>query len=172
MNEPLAFIGQDASASVAMAALIALVSLLLARRWRVDHNWTPSLAAIRARFSAVTLPAIRLPRLATPFPWRLPRPVATAEPPLADTRHDGPLTIDAQWSRLTSHIAARISAMEQAEVCQRRAASQIDAASYALERLLGELSAVMTLPRPAPALQLLPVEARPQPVVHATQLAA
>lgn len=102
----------------------------------------------------------------------MPRLIAAAQPAPAATPREGPLTIDTQWARLTGHITARIGAMEQAEAFQRRAASQIDAASYALERLLGELTDVMTLPRPAPALHLLPVDARSQPVVRATQLAA
>lgn len=107
-----------------------------------------------------------------PFVTRLPHLVSSAEPALAETRQQGPLTIDDQWSRLSNRITARIGSMEQAEAFQRRAASQIDAASYALERLLGELTGVMTLPRPAPALHLLPVDARPQPIVHSAQLAA
>jgi hypothetical protein len=173
MNEGLAFSGQDASAIVAVVALIALVSLLLARRWPAIQIWTPRAAAIRQRLPVVTLPAIGLPHLSLPSAWlklRRHSNSMTAEP--VATAHEGPLTIDAQWSRLTGRITARIESMEQAANLQGRASSQIDAASYALERLLGELGDVMALPRPGPTLQLLPVEPRPQPTPRAEPLAA
>lgn len=173
MNEGLVFSGQDASAIVAVVALIALVSFVLAWRRPSTRIRTPRLAAIRERLSTISVPAINLPNLSLALAWpSLRLPSAPLPAASVETLHEGPLTIDAQWSRLTGRITARIGAMEQADALQRRASSQIDAASYALERLLGELADVMALPRPGPTLQLLPVEPRPQPASRAEPLAA
>ena len=60
-------------------------------------------------------------------------------------RHDGV----SQWSRVEQILHGAIASAEAAKKFQTVAATQLDAAAYALGKLITELSAVMTLPAPA-----------------------
>jgi hypothetical protein len=62
-----------------------------------------------------------------------------AEPPL--------LTIEEGWERATGAVTAAISGSGRMQALHAAAASQIEAADYTLQHLLGELS--IAIPRPA-----------------------
>ena len=84
----------------------------------------------------------------------------------------GALGLDEQWLRLSSAISSRVDRMDQASTLQQRASVQIEAAGYALERLLDELGTVMTISRPVVEVPLRAVETRSSHRAAPTQLAA
>ncbi|MGD9785851.1 MAG: hypothetical protein AB7U49_14315 [Hyphomicrobiaceae bacterium] len=53
------------------------------------------------------------------------------------------LSDERQWQLLSSRVEDRLSRVENVTVLQRRAAEQLDAAIYGLDRLVVELAAVM-----------------------------
>ena len=67
------------------------------------------------------------------------QPVAIASEP---ERRDGAQ----QWARVEDIMQSAVASAEAAKRLQTAAATQLDAAAYALSRMLAELSAVMKLP--------------------------
>jgi len=61
----------------------------------------------------------------------------------AGTAPAEPITGQAQWQRLSGVLQASIGASETACRLQSEAADQIDAAQYALQRMLDELTSVL-----------------------------
>ena len=53
-----------------------------------------------------------------------------------------------QWARVEDVMQSAVASADAAKRLQTTAATQLDAAGYALSRLLAELSAVMKLPAP------------------------
>lgn len=58
----------------------------------------------------------------------------------------GRLTRDDQWSRTTRVITESIARVDEVQALQRGAEQQLDAATYALQRLFAELSGVVRAP--------------------------
>lgn len=61
------------------------------------------------------------------------------------------LSRDAQWSRVSDLLEATIAGANLTRDLQSAAGRQVDAAAYAMQGMLTELSAVMKLPAPAVA---------------------
>lgn len=61
------------------------------------------------------------------------------------------LSRDAQWDRATDVVAQSIARVAAVHELQRSAEQQLDAATYAIQRLFDELSGVMTLQPGVPA---------------------
>jgi len=156
MLAELAFIGKDAITVMVVLTAIAAISLQITRRTAGAWPGALTISAFRAHLPVIdiSLPDLSLPKW---LAFRAARPITAvqAKPdcsPLAQR-----LPIEVQWAKLTGVIASHISRMEQTGALQQRAASQIDAAGYALERMLAELSEVMAITRPAvePSLRLV-----------------
>jgi hypothetical protein len=97
-------------------------------------------------------------------------PIVEAEPPA----EAAPLSVADRWTRATGAVTAAIAGFGRIESLQAAAASQIDAADYTLQRLLGELSTVMPiLPADGSALRaLLATVAEPEVAAEKKTLAA
>jgi hypothetical protein len=65
------------------------------------------------------------------------------------------LTIEEHWQRATATIAAAIAGFHRVQSLQAAAARQIDAADYALQHLLRDLSVAMPIPADGAALRAL-----------------
>ncbi len=70
-----------------------------------------------------------------------------------------PLTREDHWVRATGVITSAIAGFEHIEMLQSAAARQVDAADYALKRLLAELATVMPIPADGAPLRALLAEA-------------
>jgi hypothetical protein len=88
------------------------------------------------------------------------RPANTAEPAPAEAAH---------WASVAAIVEAGLRGVETASALHASAGRQIDAAEYALNRLIADLAKVM--PQPMPAEPLQPVR-RPQPTAAIEPLAA
>ena len=64
------------------------------------------------------------------------------------------LTPEAHWTKASHIAAAKVAGTDRSRRLQAAASEQIDAAGYALGRLMDELAAVMPLPAPAYAATL------------------
>lgn len=71
------------------------------------------------------------------------------------------LSRDVQWDRAADVVTQSIARVATVRDLQRSAEQQLDAATYAIQRLFDELSGVMTIEPVTPAL-----EAAAVPVVH------
>lgn len=87
---------------------------------------------------------------------RLPSmsPAAAARP--AQTVMPDRLSRDAQWERATGFVTQSIARVETVHELQRAAEQQLDAATYAIQRLLAELSGVVTIPAEAASAEPAP----------------
>lgn len=56
------------------------------------------------------------------------------------------LSQDVQWARATGIVTDAIARVESVQALQRSAGQQLDSATYALQRLVAELSGVMQMP--------------------------
>lgn len=74
---------------------------------------------------------------------------------------DSPMTAGEHWRRVSGVLEGAITSARNARTMQRAAASQIDAAAYALDLLFEELAAAMPVPRLVPAPVAVVVPARP-----------
>lgn len=74
--------------------------------------------------------------------------MTAAEQTVASDRGPPParLTRDDQWSRTTRVITESIARVDEVQALQRGAEQQLDAATYALQRLFAELSGVVRAP--------------------------
>jgi hypothetical protein len=72
-----------------------------------------------------------------PVSWRASEPPRESAPPLEAPDH---------WGRASGAITAAISGLERVQEFQFTATRQLDAAEYALQHLIEELSAVMPMP--------------------------
>ncbi len=93
----------------------------------------PAAAKARLRLSRLR-PTLRLPS----FSSAVALPAASVIPDR--------LSRDAQWDRATGVVTQAIARVEAVHELQSAAEQQLDAATYALQRLFAELSGVMTLP--------------------------
>lgn len=171
MIEAITVFGDDVALVAALLGVIAAISLAISR--------------------SITLTGLRMPRIEIPSPRRLlPELPTFARPDLSFARLNwrsilpvrrraameaiaaGALGLDEQWMRLSNAISSRIDRMDQASTLQQRAAVQIEAAGYALERMLDELGTVMTISRPVVEVPLRAIETRSSHRAAPTQLAA
>lgn len=104
----------------------------------------------------IAMPSVRrqpsLPVRAEPLPEQLPREV--------------------QWSRVTAVVTEAAERVETVHALQRSAEQQLDAATYAIQRLFAELAEVVRLPAPSesstsPAGRAVVVPLQPSPVAAA-----
>lgn len=91
------------------------------------------------------------------------RDVVSWSVPLERVIETAPLTGDDHWARATGVITAAISGLERVQGFQLSAARQVDAAEYALQHLLEELSAAMPLPADGAPLRAVLAEAARTP---------
>jgi hypothetical protein len=107
---------------------------MLERVWTFAHQTVAAVAALTAARARRAWPA------AAPTPHVQP----------------APLSIEDRWTRATGAISAAIAGCGRVERLQDAALSQIDAADYALQHLLEELSTAMPiLPADGSALRAL-----------------
>ena len=132
---------------------IALVKMRQAvRRARAKRRTLAAVARVpRAHLRAVAAPRRGMGRA---------RPANTAEPAPAEAAH---------WASVAAIVEAGLRGVETASALHASAGRQIDAAEYALNRLIADLAKVM--PQPMPAEPLQPVR-RPQPTAAIEPLAA
>lgn len=81
-------------------------------------------------------------------------------PPLA------PLSIDAQWRRVTGVVAAAVADAETVRELQISAERQLDAASYAMQRLMEELAQAMSLASSHEPIIVCRFEPQPRRTYH------
>jgi hypothetical protein len=70
---------------------------------------------------------------------------------------------DIQWARISGVVGAGVARADTAREFQAAASRQVDAAAYAIEGMLKELSAVMQLPATSMA-EVIPLASAPVPV--------
>jgi hypothetical protein len=95
-----------------------------------------------------------------PAPCRVPK----AQP--------APMTIEDHWARATGVIRAALSSFRSIKAFQASAARQIDAADYALQLLIKDLSAAMPIPADGAALRAVLAAAARRPSAEKKALAA
>jgi N-glycosylase/DNA lyase len=76
---------------------------------------------------------------------------ARTAPPRVVPREPAIIGIEGQWVRATGIIRSALASFGNIETFQAAAARQIDAADYALQLLIQDLSAAMPIPIPIPA---------------------
>ncbi len=88
-------------------------------------------------------------------------PAKTSKPPAAG-----------HWSAVAAIVETGLRQVEAMSACHAAAGRQIDAAEYALHRLIADCSKVMRRPLVEPAAPLLPLLRLPPPAIVAEPLAA
>ena len=76
------------------------------------------------------------------------------------------------WSAVAAIVETGLRQVEAMSACHAAAGRQIDAAEYALHRLIADCSKVMRRPLVEPAAPLLPLVRLPPPAIVAEPLAA
>jgi hypothetical protein len=101
----------------------------------LERFWNFAMEPVAVARSLVRLHVRRLQPAASPKPQAQPAPFSRAD----------------SWTRATGAVTAAIAGLERIHGLQAAAASRLDAADYALQRLLGELATVMPAAMPSPA---------------------
>lgn len=83
---------------------------------------------------------------------RSSRPSDVSSAPVTAAQLPARLSRDAQWDCATRVVAQSIARVASVHELQRSAEQQLDAATYAIQRLMDELSGVMTLQPGVPAV--------------------
>lgn len=115
-----------------VSGIATVMAAILATSGLAILAW-PTAARAGMRVKAL-MPMLRLPSI----PSAVALPAASVMPDR--------LSRDAQWDRATGVVTQAIARVETVHELQSAAEQQLDAATYALQRLFAELSGVMTLP--------------------------
>jgi hypothetical protein len=116
------------------------LALHVSRRWRRLGSWLDTVSARCGHFIDTAADALHSAISRRSFAGRT---CATVIAPAPDR-----ITVEDQWARAFEAATEAAHCAGNADELQAAARSQVDAATYALERLLEEIAPLMTVARP------------------------